>query len=189
MRNIFIDIGGWTGVSVEFFLATHPRAREFDIFTFECDRRNIEVIERKNLPITLVKKGVWSCNGKVRFYYANGGTKAGGTMYPGKKTGHVSRDKYYDVQCIDIAEFIRFFDEGDYIIMKLNCEGAEYEIIPRLAEEGLLSRVSKWYIQWHWDKIGLSREDHNRISGMIKWFPWKAQMNAKNFKEEFLKTI
>jgi FkbM family methyltransferase len=188
MRKIFLDIGGWTGVSAEFFRNTHPRGKEFEIFTFECDKRNIETIRKKNLPITLIPKAAWVYDGDVNFYYPTGGTKAGGTMYPEKKTGHIDSQKYYSVECIDIAKFIRQF-EGCYIIMKLNCEGAEYHIIPHLWEEGLSDKIDKYYIQWHCDKIGLTKKEHERIAGMINWFPWKAQMRSNDFKEEFLKTI
>jgi FkbM family methyltransferase len=189
MRKIFIDIGGWTGVSAEFFLKNHPKANEFDIFTFECDKKNIEIIQKKNLPITLIKKAVWSRNGKIKFYFSNGGTKAGGTIYSSKKTGHIDDSNYYEVECIDIAEFIRFFNEDDYIIMKLNCEGAEYEIIPRLKDEGLLHWINKWYVQWHWDKIGISKEKHDQVARMIKSYNWECQFNASRFKNYFFQTL
>jgi FkbM family methyltransferase len=189
MRKIFIDIGGWTGVSAEFFLKNYPSVNEFEIFTFECDKRNIEIIQKKNLPITLIKKAAWSYNGNVRFYYSNGGTRAGGTMYVSKKTGHINNKNYYDVECIDIAEFIRSFDENDYIIMKLNCEGAEYEIIPHLKNERLFHRIKKWYVQWHWDKIGISKKKHDQVAGMIKSYNWECQFNASKFKNYFLQTI
>jgi len=188
MRKIFLDIGGWTGVSAEFFRNTHPQGREFEIFTFECDKRNIEIIKKKNIPVILIEKAAWVYDGTVNFYPANAGTKAGGTMYPAKKTGHVDRNKFYKVPCIDIAKFVKQF-EGCYIVMKLNVEGAEYNIIPHLWESGLTHIIDKFYIQWHWDKIGLTKAEHERIASMIVWFPWKAQMNANKFKEEFLKTL
>ena len=109
-------------------------------------------------------------------------------MYPEKITGHVNRNTHYKVPCIDIAKFVEQF-KGSYIVMKLNVEGAEYNIIPHLKNEGLIDWISKFYVQWHWDKIGITKAEHERIAGMITWYPWKAQMNAKNFKEEFLKTI
>jgi len=187
-RKIFIDIGGWNGVSAEFFRNTHPQGKEFEIYIFECDHRNIDVIKKKNLPVTLIEKAAWITNGMVKFYYANAGTKAGGTLYPTKKTGHVNRNNFYIVPCIDIVEFIRQF-AGCYIIMKLNCEGAEYDIIPHLKNAGMLSMINKFYVQWHWDKIGLSKERHNEVAGMINSHPWDCQFNAKKFKEKFMATI
>ena len=82
MRKIFLDIGGWTGKSAEFFIKTHPQGSDFEIFTFECDRRNIETIKSKKLPITLIEKAAWSSNGKIKYYWGN---DDGGTMYSTKK--------------------------------------------------------------------------------------------------------
>lgn len=92
------------------------------------------------------------------------------------------------LSCMDIAEFIKQF-EGAYIIMKMNCEGAEYDIIPHMAGCDVLSWIDKFYIQWHWDKIGLSRFNHDIISGMVTSYAWNAQFNADKFKNEFLKTL
>ena len=181
----FLDIGAWTGASVEFFLKNHPQAKEFEVISFECDRRNIEAIKKKHLPITLVEKAAWTYDGKVRFYPGLGPTKAGGTMYATKITGGVTDKVFYDVDCVDIARYL----DADYTIMKINAEGAEYDIIRYLYERGLLHKINKFYVQWHWDKIGLSKARHDEISGMIDWSPWNAQFNQNKFKNEFLKTL
>lgn len=181
----FLDIGAWTGASVEFFLKNHPQAKEFDIVSFECDKRNIETIKKKHLPITLVEKAAWIFDGTVRFYPGLGPTKAGGTMYQSKITGGVSDKVFYDVECEDIARYL----DADYTIMKINAEGAEYDIIPYLCECGLLHRVNKWYIQWHWDKIGLSKFRHDEVAGMIESSPWNAQFGAAKFRNEFIKSL
>jgi len=183
----FIDIGGWNGVSAEFFLKNHPQASKFEIFTFECDKRNIEIIKKKKLPITLIEKAAWIYNGKVKFHFAHAGTRAGGTMYPAKKTGHVTKD-FYEVECIDIAEFVSQFTDS-YIIMKLNCEGAEYNIVSRLMETGLLPRINKWFVQWHWDKIGMRHDEHYRIASMIESYAWDCQFNGSKFKQYFLQAL
>jgi FkbM family methyltransferase len=181
----FLDIGAWTGASAEFFLRNHPQAKDFEIISFECDRRNIEVIKRKHLPITLIEKAAWIYNGLIKFYPGNGPTKAGGTLYPYKTSGGVSDKVFYNVGCVDIARYL----DGDYTILKLNCEGAEYDIISYLYGCGLLHKVDKWFVQWHWDKIGVSKARHDEVSGMIDWSPWNAQFNQNKFVKEFLKTI
>lgn len=191
VRRIFLDVGGWTGASAIFFRKYHPSGYDFEIFTFECDKKNIEIIKSKKLPIMLIEKAVWSYNGKVKFYYSGSHTQAGGTMYAHKTTGGIKPTNYYEVECIDIAEFIRDnFSSNDDIIMKLNCEGAEYEIITHLNKHNLINRISKWYVQWHWHKINMSVLEHNRISNMIPgWHEWDCQCNEATFKTKFIKSL
>lgn len=177
----FIDIGGWNGCSTEFFLKYHPNGRDFKHFIFEPDKRHIETLKRKKLNV--IPKAAWFYNGEVKFYYATSSTKAGGTMFAEKKTGGIDKSRFYTVPCIDIREFIENL-EADYIVIKLNCEGGEYTIIPRL--EGI--KIDKWYVQWHYDKIGLKKEGHDEIASMIDWHPWKAQFNQQKFIKEFIST-
>lgn len=54
------------------------------------------------------------------------------------------------------------------IILKLDVEGAEYEILDKLIERGLMARVSRLYAEWHWHKIGMSQERHEAIYNRVK---------------------
>lgn len=184
MRKIFLDIGAYNGVSVEFFLANHPQAKEFEIFCFECDERNIATLQSKNLPIDLIEAAAWSRNGYVDYYY---GKDDGGTMYPKKSTGNISLERHHYVECIDLAEFIKGnFIKSDYIILKMNCEGAEYELIPHLKAKNLINWISKWYIQWHAEKIGISGILHKVIQSMVpKYYTWDCQGGDPAFIQIF----
>ena len=86
MRKIFIDIGGWDGTSAEFFRKTHDLGEEFEIFTFECDKNNIEKIKKRNVRTYLIEKAAWSSDGKIKYYYGN---NDGGTLYSSKTTGNI----------------------------------------------------------------------------------------------------
>jgi FkbM family methyltransferase len=191
MRKIFLDIGGWNGASAIFFRKYHPEGKDFEIFTFECDRKNIQTIKSKNLPITLIEKGAWSYTGTKIFYYSGSHTQAGGTMYPRKTTGGIKPSNNYVVGVIDIAQFIRAnFYREDHIIMKLNAEGAEYEIIPHLKRNNLIDWINKWYVQWHWEKIKMSLKDHKKVEEMIPTScDWDCQCNEESFKHKFLNSL
>lgn len=55
-----------------------------------------------------------------------------------------------DVECIDFASWIqtncRF---GDHIIVKLDIEGAEYQVLERMFELGVADWPRHYYIEWH----------------------------------------
>ena len=76
--------------------------------------------------------------------------------------------KFIEIQCVDICEVINSLHDYQKIILKLDVEGAEYEILEKLLESGLMSRVSKLYAEWHWNKMGLSQERHKAIYNRVK---------------------
>ena len=191
MRKIFLDIGGWNGASAVFFRKHHPQGAEFEIFTFEPDKGNIASIMAKNLPVTLIPKSAWSSTGKMRFYPGGAMPGSGGTMYSQKTTGNVNPNKYYEVDTIDLGAFITDnFKKTDFIILKMNCEGCEYEIIPHLARLDLISWIDKWYVQWHWEKLKMSATDHIKVFNLTpEHYEWDCQCHESSFKTKFLESL
>ena len=181
----FIDIGGWTGVSTEFFLKNHPNGKEFKHFIFEPDKRHIETLKRKGLNVIPAAAGTY--DGEVKYYWPISSTLAGGSIYSTKQTGGICETRFYKVKSVDIRRFIEQLKDiakADYIVVKMNCEGAEYEIIPHIKD----LKIDKYYIQWHWDKIGISKAKHDMVAAMIPWYPWEAQFKSERFRKEFIKT-
>ncbi len=158
--KIFINVGAHHGDVAVKFIKDNPN---FKLYLFECDRDNIKML--KNRGFNPIEKAAWSSNGKIKYYY---GKSDGGTLYAGKKTGSINPRRYYEVESIDMAEFMKDnFSKDDYIVMKMNCEGSEYEIIPHLKKHNLLGWVDKWIVDWHWKKIGMDEDQHNRIKEMV----------------------
>lgn len=188
MRKIFLDIGAYIGDSVDFFLRHHPLSEDFEIFSFECDKRNLSILKSKALPTKVIEAAAWSSGGVKHYYF---GKDDGGSLYPDKKTGGVHPRQYYPVRTIDLARFIKInFHSDDYIILKLNCEGAEYEIIPHLKNKGVLDWVNLLFVQWHYGKIpSITKEKHEEASGMKKNYKWDVMTPTQEFVEYFLKTV
>jgi FkbM family methyltransferase len=187
LRKIFIDLGVMNGRSIEFFRKHHPESRQFEIFGFECLPENLKKINEGVADpgiFTLIPAAAWIVNGTVRLY--RGGMK-GSSVCPEKSTGGISPDNYIDVPCVDFADWLKTnFKPDDYIILKMNIEGAEYRIIENLKENGLIPWISKWYISWHWHKIGMDKAEHERISAMVPgWHPWRTggPEAIRNFEE------
>jgi FkbM family methyltransferase len=170
MRKIFLDIEAGEGTSVRYFQRLN---KGFEIFSFEPDKRNIHTIQSRGLKTNLIPAAAWITDGEKRFY--PGKEVISGTFYENKKTGGVNKDKFYMVKTVELAGFIRKnFIKEDYIVLKLNCEGAEYDLIPHLKTEGLIPWINTWYVDWHWKKIRMSEERHNEIMRMIpKHKPWR----------------
>ena len=57
----------------------------------------------------------------------------------------------------------------DYIILKLNIEGAEYMILEKMIRDGSIEYINELYCQFHHEKISsLSRRYHNKLIKKIK---------------------
>jgi FkbM family methyltransferase len=55
------------------------------------------------------------------------------------------------VPCIDLAAFVAQFEEP--VVLKLDCEWAEYELVPHLVQTGAWENVSTWLIEWHGEPL------------------------------------
>lgn len=55
-----------------------------------------------------------------------------------------------EVETVDLSQWIKDnFSKEDYIIMKMDIEGAEYTVLPKLIEDGTASYINGAYIEWH----------------------------------------
>jgi FkbM family methyltransferase len=64
---------------------------------------------------------------------------------------NVDQEKVLELEIRDVADNIlkNVLNNNKKIILKIDCEGAEYEIINRLKEQNILSQISGLMIEWH----------------------------------------
>ena len=164
MRRIFLDVGAFDGSSVRFFRTNYAKADQFEIFCFESLPANIKLLKKVD-NISIVPFAAWSSAGEIDMFL--GKTKSG-SMYSDKTTGRVDPNNSIKVPSIDFADFIEDnFNKEDEIWLKLNVEGAEYEIIPHLKERGLLDWFNRTFIRWHSGKIPSLQENDLEIRDMV----------------------
>ena len=185
MKRIFIDLGSHVGESVKFFRKHHPQGNEFEIYCFEPLPANIEKLKAMNpvWNINIIEAAATNYTGKMRLFT---GMSESGSLYSEKRTGGLDGKNAIKVDTIDFQMWlVSNINPNDYIIIKMNVEGSEYDIIPDF--EDLMHNVDKWYIQWHYAKIKLPKHKHDEIKAMIpkdKLFPWGA-MFGDAFVDEF----
>ncbi len=47
----------------------------------------------------------------------------------------------------------------------MNIEGAEYEILPKMFDDGSIDYINKFFMSWHWRKLsGFTEKRHNKIA-------------------------
>lgn len=170
MRKIFLDCGAHNGCSVEMFCSAYPDYSEYEIYSFECDENRFNQLVQKGLELGLdnfhpSKKAIWITNGKKVF----DGWQFQNTTTEDDSTG---------VETLDISEFILDnFSKEDYIVLKMDIEGAEYQVIDKMYQDGSLSYISKFYGELHGPKKGYSVEDNNKILEQV----WKNELKLLNW--------
>lgn len=161
--GIFIDCGGYDGCSSIKFMINNP---QFDCVTFEPNPTLWEYY--KEVPTQLFKKAAYTYNGEIKFTLDNL-DEDGSSIIKNKRidfTGRVKNSAFPSIkaECIDITEFIQGCkDKYNHIVLKMDIEGAEYDILDKLIEKDLVKVIDKLYCEFHWHKCGISKRRHDEI--------------------------
>lgn len=172
-RRAFIDLGAsWGHVSAKF-------AREnpsFDIFCVEPNISLIPNILNASLsvkkPFTVIWAAAWIFDGTIELYKS--GPEAASTIVRGKVEPSnwppIDYNSPSSVPCIDISQWIlRSFNKGDEITLKIDVEGAEYSILPKLIADGAIPIISRLICEWHQDRFPhISKTEHDALRDKLK---------------------
>jgi FkbM family methyltransferase len=170
MKKIFLDCGAHNGCSVQLFVDSYPDYNEYEIYSFECDSTRYTQLVNKGSELNLInfypiEKAIWTTNGKK--------------IFDGWQFTNTSKlDDTIGVNTLDLSQFILDnFSKDDYIILKIDIEGAEYKVIDKMFNDGSLSYISKIYGELHGPKKGYSIDDNNKLLEKI----WKNNLKLLNW--------
>jgi FkbM family methyltransferase len=132
---VIIDCGGNIGLSAIWFKLTYPRCR---LIVFEADA-NLAALSRENLrragfdDVEVRCAAVWIANETVAFL------KTGGD------SGRIATDGSTKCAAVDLSEWLP--ERVD--LLKLDIEGAEFRVLHRLCETGVMRRVRRLICEFH----------------------------------------
>lgn len=156
MRNknkIFIDCGAHCGESI--LEAKRRFGNDIKIYSFEANTNLAEALInhfKNDSNVKVENKAVWTKDSFIEFYLSTSWSD-GSSVYKEKNSGGVSENVLLKVPCIDLSSFINSFDKDDYIILKLDVEGAEYEILSKMIDDETIKRVNELHGEFHPNKI------------------------------------
>ena len=150
-RKIFIDAGAYNGDSIDAFRKMRSDADEFEIYAFEPNPAYKIELDAKD--VIVIEKAVWIEDGYVDFYIGeHDGT--GSTLIKGKTSGEVNYKAPQQTLGVDFNNWIKeTFDPNDYIIVKMDIEGAEFEVIPHMMEGESILYISQLWCEFHPNKL------------------------------------
>lgn len=167
--DIFIDCGANIGQE------TIPAAQKGAIvYAFEPNIHAYNALVEATKDFSDVycfNQGVLDKNDTMKLYYHESSDadevmwSTGSSLVKEKK--NVSKEKFIEVEVIDLVEFIEKLDK-DIKILKIDVEGAEYDILEKLITSPVLSRIGQVLVETHAEKIPELREKDAAIREKVK---------------------
>ena len=187
MRKIFLDCGANRGQSINAFLKEFPNSNEFEIFSFEASKSE-EILSSlnnyKSEKIKIFNSAVDTQDGYKKFY-DSGDTSS--SLIDRNRTKNITK-----VKTISLSKFIlENFDKKDYIILKIDIEGSEYDVIDDLFKKGIFNSIDLFFAEIHGSKTSKSLDDGinliNKVSSCgHKIYEWEAKdFKYNNFKQNY----
>jgi len=74
-----------------------------------------------------------------------------------------------EVEAIDFSKWVmENFDKNDQIVLKMDIEGSEYKVLPKMIEDGSISYINNLIIEWHHWILPQFTEDTQKLSSQIQ---------------------
>lgn len=146
-----IDIGMNIGLASLFFAKEYgAQVHAFELIpsTFELAQRNLHLNPELAAKITVHPFGLSDKDSELQIRFSPQ-DRAGGSMF---STTSLSDATDVNATVKDVAPFLSQAIEdldGRQLVLKVDAEGAEYEILERLDSEGLLPKVNVVLLEWH----------------------------------------
>jgi len=185
MKKAFLDCGAWTGDSVLAFKKYFPKSESFDIYAFECHpglKKDLTTLS-KAYEFNFVDKAVWVRDGLIDMYLgANNLTQSSSLLSSKRK---FIRRKPTPVKALDFSKWVsKNFSRSDYVVCKMNIEGAEYDILEKMLDENSIDAIDVLYVAWHYKKLtGFPESRHynliNELRQRVYVYTWNYEENKK----------
>jgi FkbM family methyltransferase len=154
MKKIFIDGGARIGESISVLLDTREDLIGCDAYLFECNPSHIETLNEisnnnKKYNFIVKNEAIWVEDTNKEFFISiDIWGDLGCTLLP-EKTEKLDRNNPLNVKCIDFAKFLNSFSDEDYIVVKLDIEGAEYDVLNYLIDTNTITKINELYVEFH----------------------------------------
>jgi len=167
-RKFLVICGGHKYKSVKKIKKKMNIKRDFFVHTFEpCDVFFKSYRHARNHK--LHKKAVWVYDGATVVYMSDNRESQGHSLL--KEKDNVNIHNHIEVECIDFGRWLKeTFDDNDYVAVRMDIEGAEFEVLNHIIEDGSINRIGKLLVEFHHRKYPniASEEDYINVLSRIK---------------------
>ena len=149
--KILVDCGAYTGDSLPVLLKLFgPFER---IICFEPNP-NLKVVRPDTTwaAFEVHRCAVWTNNAQVRFYLGEDNKQS--SLMENKSTGNLCRDRSAMVEAIDFSGWLEENTRpDDRLTIKMDIEGAEFDVLERLAAHPVRKRIEHLLDEWHHNRL------------------------------------
>lgn len=152
MRHVFIDCGVHLGEGTKQMYEAKPDLMDFEWYGFEPNP-NLEQYFPPYGMAQFLEKAVWVEDGEIDFFLGPEEDSTGSTLMK-KKDSEVNYDNPVLVECVDFSRWLQDnFRADDYIVIKMDIEGAEYPVLYKMIEDGTIRYIDELYVEFHANKV------------------------------------
>lgn len=164
MRKVFLDCGSNQGQGLHAIYSAREMDHSWEVYCFEIMEEVSSLLKEKKLfknhpNMQLIEKAVWIEDGTVSMTldHEKGVDDFGGAtnilgdnwLKPDYLQHEIVKDAI-EVESINFSKFLSDnFSSEDFLVVKLDIEGAEYEVLEKLIEDGTLDFINVLYVEWH----------------------------------------
>lgn len=166
--KVAVFCGACRGENLAKAFMRYPNAT---VYAIEPEKTSFDIMYakfHKNPRVVLINKAVWVKNGTKPFnVYTSPVTHS---FY---NKPHLDRNNKLkgrvDVETMDFAEFLSQFGK-DEVLLRMDIEGAEYEVLKHCLKQGVMDRVQELHIEFHagWRIPSIGQAVHDELKAELK---------------------
>ncbi|KAG8374460.1 hypothetical protein BUALT_Bualt11G0134500 [Buddleja alternifolia] len=162
-KYVYIDVGARSYGSsiVSWFKKQYPKQNKtFEIYAIEADKTFYDQYKYKK-GVTLLPYAAWVRN-ETLFFEINEDPghkevekgRGMGRIQPVQSSGgSTSSDNVDEIHGFDFADWLKnTVTERDYVVMKMDVEGTEFDLIPRLFQTGAICLIDELFLECHYNR-------------------------------------
>ncbi|KAG5071098.1 hypothetical protein AAZX31_03G039000 [Glycine max] len=169
-RYVYVDVGARSyGSSIgSWFRKQYPKQNKtFHVYAIEADKTFHQEYETKK-GVTLLPYAAWVRNESLVFEInrdpgekekekekekVKGKGRGMGRIQPLKSSGGFDGGEVEKIPGFDFADWLKnTVSENDFVVMKMDVEGTEFDLIPRLFESGAICLVDEIFLECHYNR-------------------------------------
>ncbi len=201
-QKVFIDCGANTGSSYKLFHEIWPNPEEYWMVSFEIDPNLKPYYAGFENHTAFVPMGVSSTESTFTAYLENAwtpqvdtdpdftvkekGMKWGGgslfTFGTQEKPDFRRWKRHINVPTFDLSKYIKDnFREEDEVILKIDIEGAEYDVIDKMLNDSTFSLVDYFFLEFHdgqptgWTQTQMNNLRTRMVQAGVSYSKWEAE--------------
>lgn len=165
-RYVYIDVGARSyGSSIgSWFKKQYPKQNKtFDVYAIEAGKAfREEYRRRKKKRVTLLPYAAWVRNETLFFGISREPTRRRGEDEKGRGMGRVQAAQSSSgfvngdsdkIEGFDFAVWLKSaVSERDFVVVKMDVEGAEFYLVPRLVETGAICLIDEMFVECHYSR-------------------------------------